>query len=71
MPSLHLLHLLVQGNTADEKVESSADGDEDGSREEPIKPEPDKMEEGCGRFTLEVAKNTKTSSSNIQLTAVL
>lgn len=72
-PSLLFLHPLVQDNTADEKVESSADGDgdEDRSREEPIKPESDKMEEGCGRFTLEVAKNTKTLSSNIQLTAVI
>ncbi|KAM9357989.1 rho GTPase-activating protein 45 isoform 2-T2 [Symphorus nematophorus] len=36
-----------QSNAADEKVESPAEGEEDGGREEPNKPESDKMEEGC------------------------
>nr|XP_046247237.1 rho GTPase-activating protein 45 isoform X2 [Scatophagus argus] len=36
-----------QSNAADDKVESPADGDEDGGREEQNKPESDKMEEQC------------------------
>lgn len=42
--------LLVQGSIADDKIGSSADGEEDGGREEPNKPESDKTEEGCGKF---------------------
>nr|XP_033478191.1 rho GTPase-activating protein 45 isoform X4 [Epinephelus lanceolatus] len=36
-----------QGTIADEKTGSSADGEDDGGREEPNKPDSDKMEEGC------------------------
>lgn len=43
-------------------MESSADGDEDGSREEPIKPESDKTEEGCGRLALEEQRKLKRHS---------
>ncbi|XP_034737567.1 rho GTPase-activating protein 45 isoform X2 [Etheostoma cragini] len=39
-----------QESIADKKIGSSADGEEDGDSEEPIKPESDKMEEGCGLF---------------------
>lgn len=42
--------LLVQSSIADDKVESSADGEDDGGREEQNKPESDKMEEGCGKL---------------------
>lgn len=42
---------LVQGSTADEKAERSADGDEDGTRAEQNEPESDKMEEGCGKLS--------------------
>lgn len=54
--SQNLLHkslvcpLLVQSSIADDKVESSADGEDDGGREEQNKPESDKMEEGCGKL---------------------
>ncbi|XP_070764391.1 rho GTPase-activating protein 45 isoform X2 [Enoplosus armatus] len=37
-----------QASIADDKVESSADVEEDGGREEQNKPESDKTEEGCG-----------------------
>lgn len=47
-PSVHFLPLLVQSDTADNKVERSADGDEDGSQEEQKEQEVDKMEEGQG-----------------------
>lgn len=30
---------------------SSADGEDDGGREEQNKPDSDKMEEGCGKFS--------------------
>ncbi|XP_039984314.1 rho GTPase-activating protein 45 isoform X2 [Xiphias gladius] len=36
-----------QGTAADDKMGSSADGEEDGGREEQSKPDSDKMEEGC------------------------
>lgn len=42
--SLHFLPLLVQGSIADDKMGSSADGEDDGGS----KPDSDKMEEGCG-----------------------
>uniref|UniRef100_A0A8C4H4H3 Rho GTPase activating protein 45b n=1 Tax=Dicentrarchus labrax TaxID=13489 RepID=A0A8C4H4H3_DICLA len=47
--SPHFLPLLVQDTVADDKVESSADGEEDVGREEQNKPESDKTEEGCGK----------------------
>ncbi|KAG7233953.1 hypothetical protein INR49_028667, partial [Caranx melampygus] len=37
-----------QSTTADEKMGSSADGEEKGGREDQSKPDSDKMEEGCG-----------------------
>uniref|UniRef100_A0A671U486 Rho GTPase activating protein 45 n=1 Tax=Sparus aurata TaxID=8175 RepID=A0A671U486_SPAAU len=37
-------------STSTQQVESSADGEDDGGREEQNKPESDKMEEGCGKL---------------------
>lgn len=47
----HFLLLLVQSTSADDKMESSADGEERGDGEDQSKPDSDKMEEGCGRFS--------------------
>lgn len=49
-PSVYFLPLQVQANIEENKVESSADGEEDGSREEQNKLESDKTEEGCGKI---------------------
>lgn len=46
--TLHFL--LAQSGVADDKVESSANGEEDRGREEQSKPESEKTEEGCGMF---------------------
>ncbi|XP_026160491.1 rho GTPase-activating protein 45 isoform X2 [Mastacembelus armatus] len=37
-----------QGSISDDKMGSSADGEEDGGRQEQSKPDSDKLEEGCG-----------------------
>lgn len=49
--SVHFLPVLVQSETADDKVERSADGDEDGNQEAQKEQEVDKLEEGQGGFS--------------------
>lgn len=47
----NFLLLVVQSTSADDKMESSADGEERGEGEDQSKPDSDKTEEGCGRFS--------------------
>lgn len=54
VPSIQFLTLLVQSDTGDEKMESSADGDEDRIKEEQNKSDSDKMEEGCGKLRIAI-----------------
>lgn len=42
--------LPFQESIAREKIENSADGEEDGTKEDQNKPDSDKLEEGCGMF---------------------
>ncbi|TMS20475.1 Rho GTPase-activating protein 45 [Larimichthys crocea] len=51
----------------DEKVESSADGEEDGGREEQNKPESDKMEEGCGSSLGSLGSSEQLPDSDSEL----
>lgn len=48
--SVHFRPLPVQSDTADDKVEKPAEGDEDGNQEEQKEQEVDKLEEGQGGF---------------------
>ncbi|XP_037626137.1 rho GTPase-activating protein 45 isoform X2 [Sebastes umbrosus] len=56
-----------QDSTADDKIESSADGEEDGGREEPNKPESDKMEEGCGSSLGSLGSSEQLPDSDSEL----
>ncbi|XP_034385762.1 rho GTPase-activating protein 45 isoform X2 [Cyclopterus lumpus] len=52
-----------QGSIADDKIESSADAEEDAGSEEPNKPESDKMEEGCGSSLGSLGSSEQLSDS--------
>ncbi|XP_070687819.1 rho GTPase-activating protein 45 isoform X2 [Pempheris klunzingeri] len=56
-----------QGSTADDKMESSADGEEDGGTEEQNKPESDKMEEGCGSSLGSLGSSEQLPDSDSEL----
>ncbi|XP_044056693.1 rho GTPase-activating protein 45 isoform X2 [Siniperca chuatsi] len=56
-----------QGGIADDKVETSADAEEDGGREEQNKPESDKTEEGCGSSLGSLGSSEQLPDSDSEL----
>ncbi|XP_040897206.1 rho GTPase-activating protein 45 isoform X1 [Toxotes jaculatrix] len=56
-----------QASTADDKIESSANGEENGGREEQSKPDSDKMEEGCGSSLGSLGSSEQLPDSDSEL----
>ncbi|KAF1385900.1 hypothetical protein PFLUV_G00112580 [Perca fluviatilis] len=56
-----------QESIAENKMGSSADGEEDGGSEEPNKPESDKMEEGCGSSLGSLGSSEQLPDSDSEL----